>query len=206
MKVNIHRVTHYLNCVLPRPQCRDCWRNGHDVETMWQGGEFKLLVKFQFVWKWPDWKSVGWLSRGISTGLRTSATASSSCSSNENVLLTPGVREITFLNFVSHGIECSTHTGELFSPNGFTATRTWLALYLLSQWAVQALFHVVHVILCTSVLRLYDIMVCAVSLGRPCPRSVHMGRRTAALALQAWVQTHPLHSAVNTTNSWWHTS
>lgn len=42
-----------------------------------------------------------------------------------------------------------------------------------------------------------------------CPWSGHEGSGTGpstAQALQASIQTHPLHSAVNTTNSWWRTS
>lgn len=45
--------------------------------------------------------------------------------------------------------------------------------------------------------------------GCPRPWSGHKGSGTgpsAALALQASIQTHPLHSAVNITNSWWHAS
>lgn len=166
----------------------------------------------------------------------TLKTVSGNFSSDQNVLLMPGMHDIMFHNCVVQGNKWAIHTRGLFSSIGFYVwrvteeiletvtsnkgdffffffrfilTSTWLTPYLLSQQAVWAIFSFVCVILCSSVLWLYGIMVCAVSVGCPCPWSYHKGSRTgssAALALQAWVQTHPLHSAVNTTNSWWHTS
>lgn len=58
MKVNIHRVTHFLNRVLPEPQWGDCWGNGHGAETMWQRGVPKIQIAHQIavcsVWKSPE--------------------------------------------------------------------------------------------------------------------------------------------------------